>query len=79
MGTSQELTFVSTKDLMEELARRHDAVVILGMRFTSKDGYNIARFHRGHRYVCLGMLSNAATLINDMENGSLKYCKEDNV
>ena len=70
--TKEDLTFTSTDSLLTELAKRHDALVVLGMRFTTKDGYNITRYHRGHRYVCLGMLSNAQSLINNVENEHLR-------
>lgn len=73
MVTGQDLTFVSTDDLITELGKRNDAMVFLGMRFTSVDGkYEIKRIHHGHRYICLGMLSNVESVINDIENNNLR-------
>lgn len=78
-GTAKtDLTFISSKELIDELAKRHDALVVLGMRFNKLNQYSITRFHAGHRYVCLGMMSNMQSLINDTENEQLKYNKEDN-
>lgn len=80
MGSTQaDLTFVSTKELIAELAKRHDALVVGGMNFKSKDAYNVVRFRQGHRHVCLGLLSNIASIINDDENKTLHYNAEDNV
>ncbi len=79
MGPTQiDLTFVSTKELIAELAKRHDALVIGGMNFKSKDAYNVVRFRQGHRHVCLGLLSNIQSIINDEENKNLLYNTEDN-
>lgn len=76
---AQDLTFVSTADMLAELNKRHDALIILGMRFEEKERYTIIRHQQGHRYVLLGMLSNMADLINKIENEHLKYRAEDNV
>lgn len=67
-----DLTFIQTSELIDELNRRHDALIVLGMRFNSKDAYGITRFHQGHRYVCLGLLSNATAMINEVEMAQLK-------
>lgn len=71
MGSTESLTFVDTKQLIDELARRHDAFIILGMKFKTENNYEVVRFHQGHRYVCLGMLDNMKSLINEIENKSL--------
>lgn len=77
--SSQDLTFIQTHDLLVELAKRHDAMVFLGMKFTSiEGGYDIKRLHTGHRYVCLGMMANMESLINKIENDNLKYKSQEN-
>lgn len=64
-----DLTLVGTDELLEELYKRHDAVVIAGIRFTKVRGdYEIMRYFRGHRIVCLGMLENVKSFINEEEN-----------
>ena len=64
-----DLALCSSKDLVDELARRHDAFVIAGMKFTdNRGGYRVTRYHNGHRYVCLGLLNNLESLINKEEN-----------
>ena len=72
MEIKTELSLCSTKDLMAELARRHDALVIAGMKFTTTSGgYSVTRYHQGHRHVCIGMMSNIESLLNQIENSSL--------
>lgn len=67
------LTFISTKDLLDELYKRHDAVVVAGIKFTKVRGdYEVTRYFRGHRVVCLGVIENVKSLINDEENRNLQ-------
>lgn len=77
MGYSKEdLTFFQTKELVDELAKRHDALVIAGIRFIKTNGqYEVLRFHNGHRLVCLGQISNMQSLINKEENDFLHPSK----
>lgn len=69
--SSNALSLVSTTDLLKELKSRHHAVVFSAMIFKSNDRYDIIREYSGHRFVCLGMLSNLESLINPVENSSL--------
>jgi len=75
MGNSQattDLTFIQTKELIDELTKRHDALVVAGIKFTNvKGGYTVTRFHHGHRYVCLGLMANVESIINTTENSAL--------
>lgn len=67
-----DLTFCQTAELIAELTKRHDAIVVTGIRFeTNNGGYTVTRHHSGHRYVCLGLISNMESLINPIENSSL--------
>lgn len=69
---TQDLTFVPTMKLCDELKKRHDALVIAGVRFTDVQGsYKLLRIHHGHRFVCLSQLSNMESIINAIENASL--------
>lgn len=66
------LTFCQTADLIEELKKRHDAIVVAGIKFTNtKGGYTVTRFHHGHRFVCLGLMANVESIINVTENSLL--------
>ena len=67
-----DLTFIATKELIEELDKRYDALNIAGIKFTNVNGgYSVTRHWNGHRYVCLGLLANLESLINEAENKSL--------
>lgn len=69
---AQDLTFIPTMKLVDELKKRHDALVVCGVRFTDVQGsYKLLRVHHGHRFVCLSQLSNMASIINAIENASL--------
>jgi hypothetical protein len=67
-----DLTFCSSDELVKELNKRHDALIISGVKFTNINGeYKVIRNYFGHRLVCLGLLSNMSSLINIEENKSL--------
>ena len=73
----EDLTFVSTAHLVEELKKRHDAIVISAVRFTDvKGAYKVLRVHNGHRFVCLSLLSNLESIINSIENANLKQADD---
>lgn len=69
--TKVDLTFVTKKQLIDELAKRHDAIVVLGLRFESQIKYTVTRYHAGNRHVCLGLISNESSIINNIENSQL--------
>lgn len=72
-----DLTFVPTLQLVDELKKRHDALVLMGVRFTDvKGAYKVLRIHHGHRFVCLSLLSNLESIINSIENANLKNCDD---
>ncbi len=54
----QDLSLAPTSDLLEELVRRHDAVVLTGIKFTKENGeYVTFRRYHGNRFVCNGLIS----------------------
>lgn len=75
--STKDLTFVPTLQLVEELKKRHDALIVCGVRFTDvKGAYKVLRVHNGHRFVCLSLLSNMESIINSIENANLKQCDD---
>ena len=76
MAENDGLTFCSTKELIDELYKRHDSLVIAGIKFTKVDGsFEVTRFHKGHNIVCLGLIDNMTTLINADLNSKLEPSK----
>ncbi len=71
-ANTKDLTFISTLDLVEELKKRHDALVVCGMKFTTGTQYEIFRHYSGHSYVCLGMMAQLESNITEKENNELK-------
>lgn len=60
----ENLSLVPTDDLLDELFKRHDALVVTGMKFTASNGaYVTLRRFNGNRYVCNGMLDTMQALI----------------
>ena len=52
-----DLTFVDTEDIVEELIKRYDALVIVGAKFINVNGsYNILKRYGGHPFVMLALL-----------------------
>lgn len=71
--TKTDLILVPTKDLINELAGRHDAMVFSGIRFKSSQGDYILNNHfHGHNYVVLGLLSNLTSKVNNKQNEFLE-------
>lgn len=67
-ATKKDLTLTPTIDLINEIASRHDALVITGIRFETQEKYVLNRHFHGHRYICLGLLSSMENRINEKEN-----------
>lgn len=63
-----DLSLTATSDLLEELVRRHDAVVLTGIKFTKANGeYVTFRRYAGNRFVCNGLISVVDTMISNEE------------
>lgn len=69
--TKQDLSLVATDELLNELYRRHDAVIFAGKLHRNSIQYTITRKFYGNRDVCLAMCSNLSSIINDAENKCL--------
>lgn len=69
--TALDLNLLSTDDLCAELIRRNDFIVIGLLKLTTPSQYIVTRKFSGSRHVCLGLLSNLMSIINDDENKSL--------
>lgn len=53
-----DLSLVPTNDLVDEIVRRHDAVILTGIKFTQANGeYMTFRRYTGNRFVCGGLLN----------------------
>lgn len=66
-----DLTFVSTDAMMDELVKRHDAIVITSVRFTKTDGaYVVLRRRNGNRFVCCGLIDTFRHMIEQEENNA---------
>lgn len=66
-----DLSLVSFEDMWQEMCKRYDHCVFSGVIHKSNPQYFITRKYKGYRFMCIGLTSNLATLINGDENGSL--------
>lgn len=69
--TKVDLSLISMDELMNEMFRRHDSVIIAGVVHKTAAQYQVVRRYYGHRYSCLALCSNLASLINADENKNL--------
>lgn len=69
--TKIDLSLIPLEDLMSEIFRRHDSVIIAAVVHKSAIQYQVTRKYYGHRYSCLALCSNLEHLINIDENKSL--------
>lgn len=56
MNQTTDLTFISNGDLIQELAKRHDGLVIAGIKFTTNTNFLLTKYWGGNHFVCLGIL-----------------------
>lgn len=66
-----DLTLVSNKELIDELAKRHDGFIVAGIRFTTKDNFSLTKYWAGNHFVCLGILEDMKHQIN--RNGERSF------
>lgn len=59
-----DLTFVSTQELIAELAKRHDGLVVAGIKFTSITNFNLTKHWGGNHFVILGILEDIKHQVN---------------
>lgn len=55
-----DLSLVSTDDVLKELSKRYDSLVFIGLFDRTKDNYRRDFFSAGHTVTCLGL----AAIIN---------------
>ncbi len=64
MEQATDLTFVSTADIIKEMAKRHDGMVIAGIKFTTPTNFALTKYWGGNHFVCLGILEDMKHQIN---------------
>lgn len=69
--TKVDLSLVSLEDLTQEIFKRHDSVILACVIHKNALQYTVTRRYKGHRYSCLALCSNLASVINDDENKNL--------
>lgn len=74
MSEVTDLTFISTKELIDEVARRHDGIVIAGIKFTSQHHFKLTKHWAGNHFVCLGVLEDMKHQIN--RNGEKNFVED---
>lgn len=51
-----DLTFIATQELINEMAKRHDGMIISGIKFNTMDNFCLTKYWGGNHFVCLGIL-----------------------
>lgn len=74
MSQITDLSLVSLKDLIDELAKRHDGMVIAGIKFTTLHNFVLTKHWGGNHFVCLGILEDIKYQIN--RQGEVNFTKE---
>lgn len=64
MSQATDLTFVPNGDLINELAKRHDGLVIAGIKFNTPMNFVLTKYWGGNHFVCLGVLEDMKHQIN---------------
>lgn len=59
-----DLTFVSNKELIDELAKRHDGMVVAGIKFTTQTNFMLTKHWGGNHFVVLGILEDLKHQVN---------------
>ena len=67
---SGPLDFSTTQELIDELAKRFDALVVISLRVASEEEEGTRAWYYGGQMTCLGLLNGThARLLNDHVNG----------
>lgn len=75
MSETIDLTFVSTKEMIDELVKRHDGLIVAGIKFTSQAQYILTKHWCGNHFVCLGVIEDMKHQIN--RSGEKKFIKDE--
>ncbi len=63
-----DLNFIPTDDLIDEICKRHDHIVIAGMKVCDEKGaYITVRRWQGNSFVCLGVVEVVKQMISGAE------------
>lgn len=69
-----DLTFLSSKELIDELAKRHDGLVIAGIKFNTMTNFILTKHWAGNHFVCLGIIEDMKHQIN--RSGEKNFIKD---
>lgn len=73
MLQQNDLALISTKDLIDEIVKRHDGMVIAGIKFNTQTSYVLTKHWSGNHFVCLGVIEDMKHQINRQgENNFIK-------
>lgn len=64
MSQATDLTFIPTQELITEMAKRHDGLVIAGIKFNTNSAFVLTKYWGGNHFVCLGMIEDMKHQIN---------------
>lgn len=64
MAQPIDLSLVDIKDIINELVKRHDGLVIAGIKFTTISNFVLTKHWGGNHFVCLGILEDMKYQIN---------------
>lgn len=64
MNDVTNLTLIPTKELIDELVKRHDGLVVAGIKFTTQYNFALTKHWCGNHFVCLGMIEDMKHQIN---------------
>lgn len=59
-----DIALLSSKELIDELAKRHDGLVIAGIKFITMSNFVLTKYWGGNHFVCLGVLEDMKHQIN---------------
>ena len=63
-----DLSLVSTDDMLKELSKRYDSLVFIGLFDRTKDNYRRDFFSTGHAVTCLGLAAIISQWSRDQMN-----------
>jgi hypothetical protein len=66
-----DLTFVSNKELIDELVKRHDGLVVAGIKFTTQNNFLLTKHWSGNHFLVLGILEDMKHQVN--KNGDKNF------
>lgn len=68
------ITLIPTAQLIEELAARHDGLIVAGIKFTTTKNFSLTKHWGGNHFICLGILQDTIHQVN--KNGDRSYTQE---